>query len=315
MKTDLKSLQFHLTNRCNLACNFCWKTHDHPQSVKDIEDERFLSLCEDACELKPEEITISGGGEPLLRGSLFLKMAKKIKKSGIRGNLITNGTLLERNVVSDLVELKWDEVIYSIQGPDQRTDDNVRGVKGAFEKTLQSTRALNEVKEEESTSFPKTRFQVVLTNSNSENLENYLELAKEMEVDIINFRLVNERGETLSPKTDESFVRKIRKCEELSEEYGIDFRKEFSLDEETTDEGRPFCEKPFGELVVFADGRVSPCCRLFDETSSNEIPKVGSKSLDEVWHGEKFQRLREMFNQNTPPEICDRCFENNTRSE
>lgn len=266
-------------------------------------------MVHEACELGPREFTISGGGEPLLRKDLLLKLIEIIKSNDIRGNLITNGTLIDPDVVHKMIDVGWDEVIFSIQGHSAEVDGRIRGKKGAFDRTLDSVRTLNQAKSKRDKDKPDIRFQVVLTKGNSENLEGYVHLANEVGVDIVNFRLVNERGGILSPVIDDSFQEEIGNCEDLSDRYGIDFRREFSLSgEEGGDE--IFCEKPFRELVVFADGRVSPCCDLFDKTDLDEIPEIGDKTLKEIWHGEKFEFFREKFKDSKYPEICGNCLLN-----
>lgn len=305
MDTNLKKLQFHLTNRCNLKCNFCWKSHENNQSLEDLKGEKFLKLCKEACEIGPEEITISGGGEPTLRKDLFLEMAKLIKNEEIRGNLITNGTFLDEDLCDKLVEMGWDEVIVSIQGYDAEMDDIIRGTKGAFEKSLESINTLIDSRKKAEKKTPSIRFQVVLTEKNSQGLTGYLELANKVGVDIVNFRLVNERGDERSPEIDENFRKEIGKCEELAEKYSIDFRREFSFDLSKSSDD---CNKPFEELVVFADGRVAPCCVYFDERDSKLLEEVGGKSLRDIWYGEKFEKFRDRFKSRKFPEKCRVCI-------
>lgn len=302
MKPDLKSLQFHLTNRCNLGCIFCWKSHENKQSLSGISKGKFLDLCRDACEMKPEEITISGGGEPLLRKDLFMKMASMIKNNDIRGNLITNGVLLDEKVSKRLVDEGWDEVIFSIQGYNAKMDERIRNSKGVFEETLESIRLLNKTKN--GNEKPKVRLQIVLTKYNSDCLNSYIELANQLDVDVVNFRTVNEKGDELSPEIGQGFVKDIKKAEKLSKKYSIDFRKEFALEGQIDSE----CRKPFQELVVFADGRVSPCCDFFESVGSELLPKVGSRSLKEIWEGERMVKFRKMFQMKEFPERCKECL-------
>lgn len=51
------------------------------------------------------------------------------------------------------------------------------------------------------------------------------------------------------------------------------------------------CILPFDEMVVTADGRVSICCQdhFFEERMGN----VNHTSLDEIWFGERFAKMRE----------------------
>lgn len=302
MKTSLESLQFHLTNRCNLGCVFCWRSYKNRQSLEEIDFGRFVELCKDACNLEPEEITISGGGEPLLRKDLCLEMADIIKENKIRGNLITSGIPLDREVCKKLVEIGWDEIIFSIQGYNAKMDDEIRQMEGSFKKTINNIKGL--FQERGGEEKPKTRFQVVLTKYNSQNLPAFLEMAEGLGVEIVNFRLVNERGRNLSPRQDKKFRKNLKECEKLANNYSIDFRKEFELDGSSEEN----CSKPFRELVLFADGRVGPCCNFFEDLESNNLDRIRGKTLKDVWKGKKFEGLRKKFENKNYPKRCAECL-------
>ena len=50
------------------------------------------------------------------------------------------------------------------------------------------------------------------------------------------------------------------------------------------------CVLPFDEMVLTADGRVTICCQ--DHDFAHSLGNVNAQSLQEIWHGEGFERLR-----------------------
>ena len=56
------------------------------------------------------------------------------KELQMEGILTTNGTLLNRELANTLLNIGWDEVHFSIDGPNAEIHDALRGRKGAFKK-------------------------------------------------------------------------------------------------------------------------------------------------------------------------------------
>ena len=62
------------------------------------------------------------------------------------------------------------------------------------------------------------------------------------------------------------------------------------------------CFAVSNRMDVLADGQVTTC-QLFPEFS---VDSLYEKSVDEVWQGEKFGRVREIFSKGLMP-ICSKC--------
>ena len=119
------------TDTCNLQCLSCWRSSlEHRGNLalpaNELTDERFLSLIDEAINLGVREIELTGGGEPLIRKKLVTEAIKKIKKSGLCGTITTNATLFSSEDVKLMVDLGWDEVIISLDGPTPQINDSRR---------------------------------------------------------------------------------------------------------------------------------------------------------------------------------------------
>jgi GTP 3',8-cyclase len=97
-----------VTERCNLKCPYC--THP-PAKVDELSLDEIRVICESFVAAGMNRIKICGGayGEPLLRTDI-IEIVKIAKESGfIHVGLATNGSLLTKNLVQDLIDsgLTW----------------------------------------------------------------------------------------------------------------------------------------------------------------------------------------------------------------
>lgn len=118
------------TMRCNLSCSGCYAS-----SYTKKEDLEFELIDRIICEGKEIGVAFYTvlGGEPFIRDDLF-NIYKKHNDAFF--NVFTNGTMIDENVVSKLVELGNVIPMLSIEGFRQETD-NRRG-KEVYEKVLKA---------------------------------------------------------------------------------------------------------------------------------------------------------------------------------
>lgn len=91
------SVNFEITQRCNLKCHFCYlgnQKHKEP----DIQIDKIFSIIEQLKEIGCIEINLLGG-EPLLRKD-FPDIYKYIKEQGLLVSIWTNGTLITPRIAN-----------------------------------------------------------------------------------------------------------------------------------------------------------------------------------------------------------------------
>jgi len=93
----IKSVNWHITNRCNYACRFCFAQNLGKHEVSFEEGQKIL---EKLSHSGIEKINFAGG-EPLLHSRLpdYCKIAKNL---GMTVSITTNGSRLDCNMVSRL---------------------------------------------------------------------------------------------------------------------------------------------------------------------------------------------------------------------
>jgi MoaA/NifB/PqqE/SkfB family radical SAM enzyme len=117
---------FELTHNCNARCRHCHRGEAVAESL--ATPRKLLEVCR---ELRPI-VAIMSGGEPLLRPDL-LEIVRTLKTgcAPLRVFLNTNGALLTLPRFADLVVAGVDEVLVSLDYPDER-HDAFRAIPGLF---------------------------------------------------------------------------------------------------------------------------------------------------------------------------------------
>ena len=117
---------FELTHNCNARCRHCHRGGTVAEKL--ATPQKLLEVCR---ELRPL-VAIMSGGEPLLRRDL-LEIVRTLKAgyAPLRVFVNTNGALLTLSRFADLVDAGVDEVLVSLDYPDER-HDAFRAIPGLF---------------------------------------------------------------------------------------------------------------------------------------------------------------------------------------
>ena len=67
------------------------------------------------------------------------------------------------------------------------------------------------------------------------------------------------------------------------------------------------CNKPWGDMAIYSNGLVGPCCNLVGRKTP--IGNIKYNSISEIWNGEKMTELRNGFKNNNPNDVCKSCIE------
>lgn len=181
------SAEMHLTNRCNLSCEWCTDRDLHK-----ISDEMSTEvICRVIAEFAEHQtgITLEGGGEPTLHPDFF-RIVQYGKECGASMGLITNGT----TDISKMIHcFQWIRISL-----DASTEEEYRIEKHAdcFEKVIQNLKVLSELRDPAHTQLGVG---FVLTNRNHSQLIPLLFKLDALGVDYIYIRPVEE---SLSLKPD-----------------------------------------------------------------------------------------------------------------
>jgi MoaA/NifB/PqqE/SkfB family radical SAM enzyme len=288
---------------CNHACPMCWLQHqepDHLKEIKKIDREQGMRLDEyralfDAMPAGLEEVNIVGGGEPLIHPEI-LEIMSEIKGRGLRGYLITNGTLLKEPVARRLVEIGWDVTRISVHAGDAATHAAIHGV-GRFDILRENLKRFDRLRRQGGAA-ERCRFIMlhVLQGENIGAIDRLFTFAEEVGVDEIIFeKLIPYPGAlNLSAeqwrRTHDALVACARNS---SVKCNLDIAlPQFRHEEDCAREGRPYrpaarCSVGFDQAFVTSMGDVLPCC-FSDEVMGN----LRKQSFRQIWKGKKYSEFR-----------------------
>lgn len=141
MKFEPKWIAWEITRRCNLHCIHCRSSSEelvnaHPDPSL---EECFRIIDDITSYAKP--VLVLTGGEPLLRNDFF-DIARYAAQKGLRVCVATNGTLLNEEICKKLKDIDIKMVSLSLDGPDEKTHDDFRQQKGAFQATINAAKLL-----------------------------------------------------------------------------------------------------------------------------------------------------------------------------
>ena len=108
----------------------------------------FTKLSDTLCQLKAQGIAdlVLCGGEPLLRDDLLAIVCKASELKFDKIQIVTNGFLLTRERIEQLVESGITSVYISLNASES-VHDITRGIKGAYAKTMDALKSLVELRD------------------------------------------------------------------------------------------------------------------------------------------------------------------------
>ena len=133
------SVVWELTFACNMRCKHCG-SKCNVASSDELTEEEALFLCDEMGKLGVERVTLSGG-EPLLRKD-WDKIAKRLSENGIIPNMISNGWLIDKDVLQRAKDAGISNIAVSLDGYGE-THDYIR-CKGAFDKAVNALKLMKD---------------------------------------------------------------------------------------------------------------------------------------------------------------------------
>ena len=187
-------------NMCNLKCVMC----PYPKMTREKElmtMELYTRIIKEAAELGCDRIAYSVYNEPLLDPHLFERI-KLAKEHGMRTNMASNATLLNKENAVKILDSGLDYVNFSVDSFDKETYDKIR-VGGKHEKTVENIVNFYKEREKLGLKKPFISISIVQMKMNAEGLDKTMEFFKKYS-DVISLAGLDNRKDLYG--TDDSFV-------------------------------------------------------------------------------------------------------------
>jgi len=280
-------IQWHLTERCNLRCKHCYQDNKKKEEMSFLE---IASTIETAAQMVQEwqetydiqflpSFNVTGG-EPFLRGDFFAILELMIA-TGFEVYILSNGTLITREIARDLADLGVHGVQVSLEGP-EKTHNLIRG-PGSFAAAVAGIRDLVDA-------GVAVSLNTTLSQMNAGDFPDLADLAVSLGVPRLGFsRLVpSGRGlamldQMLSTPQVKEIYGKITALEMdgLEITTGDPLASQMQIPSPVEDAGAIAlggCAAGVSGLTLLPDGTVTPCRRL-----PLPLGNVRRDSLRELW--------------------------------
>jgi radical SAM protein with 4Fe4S-binding SPASM domain len=300
--SDLRfTLQWHVTDRCNLRCAHCYQGErgaDPPYNQLLSALGQFTDLLGRLSDQRG--VGVRGhvnltGGEPLVREDL-MDLIREIRRAGLTFALLTNGTLLDDRFVMELRDLRPSYVQVSVDGLED-THDRIRG-KGSYRRAADGLCRLDRAGIRTMVSFTAHR-------ANCGDLEATARMMRKLGAEKVwTDRMVplgsgaGIASEVLTPQETREYVRALGRARRgrtgiAHPEVAMDRALQF-----LGGNGSPYrCTAGYSLLALLPDGQVYPCRRM-----PIPVGNINDKELSDIYFGsEVLIRLRD------PERMDDRC--------
>lgn len=139
------SATLELTERCNFNCVHCYINQPAAcaeAKARELTTEQVKKLLDEIAAAGTLFLTLTGG-EPLLRPD-FAEIYMHARRLGMIVDLLTNGTLIDQNLIEILKKSKPNTVDISMYGATKETYEKVTRLPGSYDRFLRGVRLLKD---------------------------------------------------------------------------------------------------------------------------------------------------------------------------
>ncbi len=295
-------VQLDITNACNTVCLYCMNysklglKEEYSNSWKKtiLDFETIQRVVPELKALGVKEIDVTGNGEPFAHPRC-LQTIQLIKQHGMQCVVRTNGLLINRDVIDQLLEIGLDGIDLSLwagtaagymeahPGEDERS----------FLKIKDWLTYLAQRRSQEKVKF-KLKILNVIGHDTFRRTEEMLSLAHEVKADYVVFKYVlSEFFKTEIAKQIKLTDDEKRELSEISRRsvYKKMVRNNLDFLIKSIDRSFRVNHCYFGWLYsrLTVTGEVIPCCGCTEKTLGN----FKESRVEDIWYGKKYDEFRE----------------------
>lgn len=138
-KGQLLSIRIETSLMCNLKCKYCCNRSGQPLP-DEISYEKLIDLIDQAHDLHAKSVIIIGGGEPTIYPK-FRELVQRVYTLGMIPVIFTNTQIMTEELAQFLHNHNV-SVIIKLDSLDEKTQDDMSGVKGAHKNIMQGLKNL-----------------------------------------------------------------------------------------------------------------------------------------------------------------------------
>lgn len=299
-------IEVETTTFCNLRCKMCEHTY-WDEKPRHMGFEQFRCILDQFPMLK--WIGLTGIGSSFLNED-YMRMLRYVKSKNIYCEIYDSFFLLNRDIASELIDIKLDRLIMSIDAATKESYEKIRG-GASFDRVLYNLKNLIELKKKRKAHYPEITFHYIISKENIHEVIPFMDMIRSLThgelVSILFTGILHTFKEIKEMKVDvpdELIKEIISKSKELRIKVAVNrniLRKE-SVNQ-CIEWTMPF---------IFVDGSVVPCC-IGNEANQREFQRetalgnIFQDSFSDIWYGERYTELRQSIKKGKIPPSCKNC--------
>jgi radical SAM protein with 4Fe4S-binding SPASM domain len=306
---------FYLTFRCNLNCKMCFQAGERKSYIQwggeEQEFKRIKQVIDNLLSFPVKPRIHFHGGEPLLYKDLNL-LLEYLRKRHVKWSLTTNGFYLD-NFAETIVTNKPSNINVSIDGT-QEIHNKLRGNSQVFQKAMAGIKAINSLRKEKRSTYPRIAVNCAILPTNLYHLEDIIMRIENSGADILTFEHLyfdkkNKQTTDMAQQINIDYLKnQIKKIQ--STKYSIPVKffpkiKISDIDAYYHNLSHNFgnkCIAPWLIVRVYPNGEIRPC--IF----GNPIGNLTEKPLHKLWNNRQIRNFRKKIITNGISNYkCDRC--------
>lgn len=278
-----------VTYRCNMQCVFCNLKERFHQQVE-LPEEKLKEIVIDFSSMGATGIGFTGG-EPLLRKDIF-NLIHFTKERKMATQLTTNGMLLSRDVCEKLVNSGLDDLGISLESHIPDIHDEIRGTNGSWQKVINGIETFIKVKKRVKGNTNIT-VSTVINQKNINQMEEFIEFCKEIEINNISFGVVQEEfAKTKIKVEDHNSYRQLLKSliKYSRKRYMVDNSVEYLKEMLRGFSSNKPCWAGYHSIYVDCYGNIFPCFYYIEKNIA--IDNLKNATLKKIWSKKNYNDLR-----------------------
>mgnify|MGYP002855921439 CR=1 FL=1 len=208
-----------LTYRCNLSCPYCYVGNE--RNKQELSTDEWKKVID---QLPFYSLVTLVGGEPLIRGDFIDILAHVSKKIFNKTHVVTNGILINDEIIKAFIKYKLLLLSVSLDGFGQNHDKN-RGREGIFDKIISNLENLKSQKKNQMIDI-KT---IVLEN-NLDDLPKLYRLCNEMGFEFLSISFLRNNNWKQSSILQDCFIEEFNDSYPIKKYFDMEHFKEVYLE-------------------------------------------------------------------------------------
>lgn len=305
--------ELDMTNICNSKCHFCFGFFEQKKHQVSISFSRAKCILNQIKKFGGKAVTFTGGGDPLCNKDT-IKAVKYAKKIGLDVGFITNGILLNKENIVDIVEnCVWIRV--SLDAATKETYLKTHCLNSnIFELVISNIKLL--VKEKKKQKKDITIGVGFLTYDKTINeIIEFAKLSSKLGVDYAQYRPLLKRyiEKEFNAKDQDTIVNNIKEAYKYSnKKFSVvsSIHKYKMISEKNYVRQYDVCYGHNFATVIAADQKMYLCCHMRG-VQKYCIGDLSKNTLKEIWYSKQREKVFKNINFKDCPLLC-RCDSFNT---